>query len=314
MRPDDLLDRFRIDPTESRLSDHKRREPVAAPAPLVGDGFGPARLDPARAVAEPTLSLPAPRYRTTPLGPVASLCLHLLPLLALLEWRGHPIEVPPPIPVQLVIERPPPPPPPQKPVELKAPPRGRLASEDIGQPASQPDEAKAPDTPDMPAETQVAAAPEPAPKAAPSPQPVVPPPPEIKPVPEAKPPQKRAVASRVPPNPHPSTRTARIPGPAATRDEYLAYCLTLIRRYYDMLPASLIAGRRGQAVLSIVVLDDGTIARVGIKKSSGYHDIDSQIERMVAAVGRFPPLPQWIQAPSVTLDYVQSFPEGLVEH
>ena len=32
-------------------------------------------------------------------------------------------------------------------------------------------------------------------------------------------------------------------------------------------------------------------------QSSGYPDIDERVEQMVAAVGRFPPLPQWFQAP-----------------
>jgi hypothetical protein len=38
------------------------------------------------------------------------------------------------------------------------------------------------------------------------------------------------------------------------------------------------------------VLDDGTVARISVARLAT--DIDERIERMVAAVGRFPPLPQ----------------------
>src|SRR5262249_37912655 len=145
---------------------------------------------------------------------------------------------------------------------------------------------------DQPTETQTAAAAQPAPKPAATPEPLAVPPPESKPTPEAKRQPKRTVAARLSPNPHPAPRSTHIPGPAATRDEYLAYCMTLIGRYYDMVPPSFIAGRRGLTILSVVVLDDGTIARVEVKQSSGYRDIDSRIEQMVATVRRFPPLPQ----------------------
>lgn len=112
------------------------------------------------------------------------------------------------------------------------------------------------------------------------------------------------------PAPHPGPHPGRIPGPAATRDEYLAYCAALIRRSYGMLPASLIAGRSGRTVLSLVVLDDGSITHIAVTQSSGYRDIDSRIEQMVAAVRRFPPLPQWIQARSIALEYIQVFPDA----
>jgi TonB family protein len=63
------------------------------------------------------------------------LLLHLLPLLALIAWTQRALDVPRPIPIQLVIEQPPPPPPPPPPAPPKpetAPPPGRLASDDFG--------------------------------------------------------------------------------------------------------------------------------------------------------------------------------------
>ena len=71
--------------------------------------------------------------------------------------------------------------------------------------------------------------------------------------------------------------------------------------------------RRGEAVLSVLVLDDGTIARIAVRESSGYPDIDQRIEQMIAAVGRFPPLPQRFQVSSMDFTMRMRFPEAL-EH
>ena len=158
-----------------------------------------------------------------------------------------------------------------------------------------------PAPPEPPGETQVAAIAPPPPEAI-APQP--------KPLPRVEPPPRKPAAMHLPPNPNPSPRMTRVPGPAATRNEYLAYCESLIRRHYDMLPASFLGGRRGATALSLLVLDDGTIARIMVTRSSGYPDIDARIEQMVAAVRRFPPLPQWDQAPSMRLIYIHAFPDG----
>jgi hypothetical protein len=127
VRPDDLLDRFRIDPSAPGPVDDPRPEPV-----VVAGGTGPPeppspiRLDPSRATAEPERTPRIVRRAGWPLlGLIASILIHLLPLLALLDWTVTPAELPKPIPVQLVIEQPPPPPPQQKPPELRAPPRAR---------------------------------------------------------------------------------------------------------------------------------------------------------------------------------------------
>ena len=132
-------------------------------------------------------------------------------------------------------------------------------------------------------------------------------------MPEPAPPKpvvKPVVATPHPAKPRPA-RPLVMPGPDATHDEYLAYLVGLINRHRDMLSPSLLGGRRGVTVISIMVLADGTIGRLAIKRSSGYPDIDARIERMIATVGRFPPLPQWIQAPSVSLDYQRVFPDRL---
>ena len=78
-----------------------------------------------------------------------------------------------------------------------------------------------------------------------------------------------------------------------------------------MLPASLLAGRRGRTILTLVVREDGEVERIILKRGSGYPDIDARVQQMVAAVGRFPPLPQSFRAPTVELDFDLLFPDGL---
>jgi TonB family protein len=79
------------------------------------------------------------------------------------------------------------------------------------------------------------------------------------------------------------------------------------------LPTSLVGRRRGVTVIGVVERSDGTIARLSVLKSSGYPDIDERVERMIAAVGRFPPIPQWYQGNSWNLEFTLPFPEGLRE-
>lgn len=98
----------------------------------------------------------------------------------------------------------------------------------------------------------------------------------------------------------------------ATRDEYLAYILALTRQHLDQLPLALVGNRQGETTLTVRVLDDGTIARISVALPSGYPDIDRRVERMVAAVGRFPPLPQWFQGPGIELQFRLRFPDALL--
>jgi TonB family protein len=241
-------------------------------------------------------------------GPIGSLALHLLPLVLLLEW---PMAAPPedtPIAVQLVMEPPPPEPQPQavapKP-EFKPPPPGRIASADIGDPtAADPKDAPQPEKTEPPpagVPQQTAA--------------LVPPPPPEKPQPPK--PQPKPTAPQAPRRTEESaptaTHRAKYPGPAASRDEYLAYVHSLIRQHYNMLPLAMVGGRRGETRVEFLVLDDGTIAMVRVRQSSGYPDIDARVEQMIVAVRRVPPLPQWFQGPNMALILDLPFPDALRE-
>ena len=302
-------------------------DPDLPPEPALTDTSEPEatdqqdRLDPSRA-DEPEPDAPAnPNGAVRPRGPVASFAVHAVVLLAFFDWPAIvPVDPPQPIAVALVVQQPAPetgkekaPPPPQ--------PEGHLASDDFGDPNVKQSAAGAP----APAE---AAKPDPAPPPPPKPSPqttdpkptkdrlaaAIPPP---KPTPPAPPQPKTAAAPAAPPHPEETpnraAHAARFPGPSATRDQYLAYLLALTKQHFDLLPMSAVGDRRGETVVAVLVLDDGTIARVGVAESSGYPDIDRRVEAMVAAVGHFPPLPQWYQGPRVELNLRLRFPEALEE-
>jgi periplasmic protein TonB len=291
--------------------DENRREPTLTGAPRLVPP-DPLQIEPPESRA-PVKARERVHWR----GPIASLVVHLLPLLLLVEW---PMAAPPeetPIAVQLVMEPPPPPPvPPPQPVppkpEFKPPPPGRIASEDIGDTETK--EAGGAANAATTAKNEPAP-PEPPP--AESPQQtaaVVPPPPPMKPEPP-KPQSKPAAQqqARRTEEPAPSTHRAKYPGPAATRDDYLAYVHSLIRQHYNMLPLSMVGTRRGETRVEFLVLGDGTIAMVRVRQSSGYPDIDARVELMIAAVRRVPPLPQWFQGPSMALILDLPFPDALRE-
>ena len=318
--------------------DDHRREPVlgpAAPHPPAsrvppsprlrgeGGGEGPFALGPGEGKKE--------RWWVRLRGPVGSLLLHLLPLLLLINWQISPPAEIEPVTVQLVMEPPPPPaeaqpaPPQPPPKPVPPPPRGRLASEDLGEPeAKEVDRPKgdAPSTPDNAAKNDT---PTTEPKPPEKPQqmaavvPPLPPPkpeePKFEPLPkpQPKPSPAHKAPRRIEEPGNLAPRRARFPGPAATRDEYLAYMHSLIREHYNLLSSAALGDRRGMVVVEFVVLDDGKIAFIKVRRSSGYPDIDNRVAEMVAAVGRFPPLPQWFQGLAMPFEFGFPFPEALRE-
>lgn len=325
---------FSLNPAAVELPPGERPEPKLANAPPM-IGFDdpapeaeaadpdPPLLDVARAVDEPEPRMTDQERRDWIIDLTAAVGVHLLSFLVFMYWTAAPAEVAPPIPVTLVLEEPPPKPaPPRQAKPETKPPPGRLASIAIGDPAAKPAKPAAATPPvDEPQKPRAAPPRRPAPprpelvSALPKPAPM--PEPQLKLSEPVAPPAAREPAAPPPPVRHAAVRPAphspaerpwgKIPGPAATQDEYLAYANALIRHYQEMIPRSLLSGRSGIVVISILVLADGTIARVAIKESSGYPEIDQRAERMVAAVKRFPPLPQWFQGPSMMLSYHMIF-------
>jgi len=127
MRLADFSDRIDLAFDKTELLKDGRDEPLF-PAAVVADPPETTRLDPTRIDLNPE---PTPPRRGVLRGSIGSLLLHLLPMLALLSWLRPPLDIPTPIPVQLVIERPPPPPPAELPPPASPPP-GPRASDDFG--------------------------------------------------------------------------------------------------------------------------------------------------------------------------------------
>jgi len=285
-------------PSRASQAGQERLEPalpMAIPAPEA------ITLPPAGALAKAEQTRNLHRLRVAAIS--ASLALHLLPAVLLVSWSADPANVAETIPVQLVIEAPPPAAPAPEPAK---PASRRLASDEAGPIAGpKPQSLSRAQQPEAELKTALAA-PEPPPEPLPRPD---------------------ALLELPPPKPPPSKPAVRRPdapiqlaGPSgwrvltdetATRDEYLALLKRLTQRHLDLLPPSFIAGRRGDAYLTVVVLSDGTIARIAVARSSGYQDIDERVGRMIAAVGRFPPIPARFQTPSLELIMHLRFPEGV---
>jgi TonB family protein len=312
---------------ETELPDDGRSEPLFPAVPRSVDEPEPIRLDSARTDFDfdPAPPLKRPFWR----GPAGSLLLHLLPLLVLIGWPKSPMDVSPPIPIQLVIEQPQPPPPPApKPAPQKPAPKlvsGLRASDDFGQPKGEHGPDLPPPTlgepqPSAAAESGMAAPDEPAadaPQSTPAETPMAPAP---KLPPKPTPPKQQAAVQMPKPEggawplplsadqPRQASHAGRIPGPNATRDEYCAYVLSLTMSHIGLLPLSLLGARHGDTYVAMRVLQDGTIAGVRVTRGSGYTDIDERVAQMVVAVGRFPPLPQWIPGPAMEFTFHLHFP------
>jgi TonB family protein len=302
-----------------------RHEPPAASTARRADVTDVARLDPTRTDFD---SDPKPPERRVLGGPIASLLFHLVPLLALVTWMRPPLQIPPPIPIQLVVEQPPPPPPAPQPALPKPepkPPPGRRASDDMGEVGPPKPEKGADIAPPTSGEPQppaaaaeakpIVAPPEPPPEPAPVAAEVLPPPP-----PKPAPPKREAAVPLPKPDgwilpfplnanqTHEASRSARFPGPAASRDEYCAYALTLALQHINLLPLSLLGARHGDTAVAIVLHIDGSIDSVRVVRGSDYSDIDERVVQMVWAVGRFPPLPSWVPGPLAQFTFHLHFP------
>ncbi len=287
MPPDDLLQEFAIDPAPIWPAEDGRLEPVfLAPLPVEFEEF--RQLDPERGAGEPDEPPAAPRRRASGISFLGSFGVHLLTLIVLIAGNSAPAEIAGGIPMHLVIEEAPSAPdeaPPEQPVSATT------------------DEAPKADGSGV---TNVAPPPPQVPVAA-----AVPPPKPSPPPPAPTPKPAVAIAAPEPaPNPPPAS-TAPAPGSGTARGDYLDYLVTLTRGHFDILPLAFLAGRHGRTTLSVVVLEDGSIGSIAVKRGSGYPDIDSRIEQMVAAVGRFPPPPEWFKRPAAALDFNMTFPDAL---
>lgn len=351
MQADELYDEFEIDWTPVWPDEDGRLEPiffdgpqwiefpeveplVLAPEPATAaaallaqfDAF--ALFEPERGGEEPEEPLP-PAPRPASAASVAfSFGVHLLTLLVLVGWHSAPAQIAGAIPVRLVIEAP------------AAAPAENVAGQSVAVSAERAPPAAnrtvtPAEPPPAPPQPQVASMTPPAKPRPPLPRPPAAPPRPAPPTHAATqaetpaPPPKaaasppvRAASTPLPPRPTavagaPSAASiavrpeATVAAAATGEGDYFARLEELTRPYLYMLSPNFLAGRRGSTTLSIAVADDGRIGHIGVKRSSGYPDIDARIEQMIAAIGRFPPLPQQLRRPGVDLDFNLVFPDVL---
>jgi TonB family protein len=308
--------------------EEERAEPSLASLPFFVGFDEPEPLDPERVgLTWELVGVQRPRMWLR--SPLIALLLHLAVLLLIVGWASTVNEDTPLIPIKLVIEQAPPEPEPQ-PVEQPPPPEHEAQSQPVqsapAQPvpappaATPPVHAKPPKPPAKPTPVQ----PTPAkPTPAPTPpahaqaqiqQEQLPPP---KPAPISHPAEPTPATPPAPaPTPPPPHAAASVPVPSASTspDGYLAYLVMLTGQHMNLLPRAFVGDRRGETVIRVAVRRDGVIDRVSVSRPSAYPDIDQRVEQMVAAVGRFPPVPNAFQGSPVELDLDFYFPEALQGH
>ena len=277
-------------------------EPVLAAAPFFIEFDEPARLDPERIGLTwelPPASRPAMRWRS----PLTSLAAHLLPLLLIVGWASRQPTSPRRSRSSWYSSS----------RHRRRPRRIRRRSRNIHRGrsprkiwATPSRRTPAPRRRKHPrARRDANRRGDPAPIPPPKPQP----PKETSPISLPKPAGIQAPPRETTPQLAP--RAAHYAGPSASRDDYLAYLVTLTRQHLNLLPRALVGSRSGETVISVVVMANGAIGPVSVARSSRYPDIDQRIAEMVKAVGKFPPLPQWYQGSSVQLELTMRFPEAL---
>ena len=189
-------------------------------------------------------------------------------------------------------EAPPPP--------AEAPPTPTPSEVAVPKPVDEPTKSTAPKQAELPPTPEQLAA---AGDLAPPPPPPKPEPPAETPVAKAvpKPAQLKLIpqpggARKPTPAPeaedHGEGHKGNIPGPDATRDEYLAYVQQLILEHRDMLSAAYTGGRHAAMVLDIRINARGSILQVFVKRSSGYADLDKRAQEMTFSAGQLPPVPE----------------------
>lgn len=282
-----------------------------------GDGVGRWSLPPPAASGEARLAPPA-RGRIGRSAVALAALAHLL-LLAwlIIDWHGPALDLPQPIPVQLVMAPPPPPPSPPRAKQPPPPPKVRESGPD--QKTTAPPTATTTGPVAAPPSKQSVAAPTPTPAPAPAPavaptpaaskQPVpeapAPPLPETKPAAPAPPREelRRPQEARLPSAPHPARALRdRVMGDRAeTGDPYLnrLWSLILARR-----PATTPVGPAGLHLEGVTVFQmmldrEGHIEALRLAQSSGAPALDQEAERMVETAAPFPPPPSGYPVPLV---------------
>lgn len=92
---------------------------------------------------------------------------------------------------------------------------------------------------------------------------------------------------------HEESKAAKVPGPNATQDEYIAYLNDVMNERVYALPIS-VQGR-GFMTLEVLIRRNGIIVWAAVKQSTGNTVLDTQVRSAIEAIGKFAPIPSYLQ-------------------
>ena len=93
---------------------------------------------------------------------------------------------------------------------------------------------------------------------------------------------------------HVESKSAKVPGPDATEDEYIKYIAEVANQHLQSVPESLRAQARSWIAFNIFIRRNGEILWVTVTESSGVPALDAQVAKTLEAIGRFAPVPSYI--------------------
>jgi len=97
---------------------------------------------------------------------------------------------------------------------------------------------------------------------------------------------------------HAESKSAKLPGPDATEDEYIKYLDTVMNARAYAVPG-LIADRAGAMVLDVLIRKNGVIVWATIQESSGNPVLDAQVRAAIEGIGKFQPVPEYINRDTI---------------
>jgi TonB family protein len=100
---------------------------------------------------------------------------------------------------------------------------------------------------------------------------------------------------------HVESKSAKVPGPNATEDEYIKYLDTVMNEHAYAVPGLQQAGNAGFMLLEVLIRKNGVIVWATIRQSSGNPALDARVRAAIENIGRFAPVPDYIQKDTIAV-------------
>jgi len=98
---------------------------------------------------------------------------------------------------------------------------------------------------------------------------------------------------------HVESKSAKVPGPDATEDEYIKYLDMLMNEHAYAVPGLTQPGNPGFMLLEVLIRKNGVIVWATIRQSSGNPSLDARVIAAIEGIGRFAPVPNYIQRDTI---------------